>query len=93
MATPSRRRAAASPPAETPLAKRAVPIPKLIIPICLRCSKRVGSGGEDCVTQLGKTNCDYCAHQRKPCDKVVKSRRHCVDSLAFPQLVLLIIVS
>ena len=75
MATLSRRRAAASPPPDTLLAKRAVPTLKLIICVCLRCSKRIGSGGEGCVTQLGKTNCDYCARQRKLCDKVMISPR------------------
>jgi hypothetical protein len=50
MATSSRCRAAALLPAKTPLAKRAIPVPKLIILICLRCSKRVSSSSKDCIT-------------------------------------------
>jgi hypothetical protein len=49
MATLARRRAAASLLVKTPLAKRAVPILKLTILICLRCSKCISSGGKDCV--------------------------------------------
>ncbi|KAF1941028.1 hypothetical protein EJ02DRAFT_512756 [Clathrospora elynae] len=56
-------------PPHTPIARRAAPVIKLLAAVCLRCSKRIGEGGEACNKACLK-KCAYCARLKKNCNSV-----------------------
>jgi hypothetical protein len=65
-----------------PLAARARPVPRLLVPCCLRCSKHVWeNNGSSCVTQPGRRVCDYCSHNKSKCDEVPEGSINLLNNL------------